>query len=82
MVSYEQKSIKSVFLDDDRHSHPISTEKISAIAQKRLQFINIDEETLYQISLSQKIRLWGVIKHNIFHILWLDEEHEVCPSNK
>jgi hypothetical protein len=79
---FERRTIRDVFVTGDRHSHPMSTQKISKKAQDRLNALNIDVETIYQLSLDQKCRLWGILEYNIFNILWLDVNHTVCVSNK
>ena len=81
LVFFEGRAVEDIFnsAGGDRHSHLIAVDRIILTAQKRLEALNIDANVLHQLSLGHAPRLWGVLQHNIFHILWLDEKHEVCP---
>lgn len=63
-----------------KHNHPLPYSKMSDAAQKRLDALNLDIETLYQLNLGTPVRIWGVFDQNIFQILWLDPEHKVYKS--
>jgi hypothetical protein len=39
-------------------------------------------ETMFRFRLSGEKRLWGFRNHEIFHVVWWDPEHKVCPSEK
>lgn len=62
------------------HNHPIAAAKLSAEAKSRLEAMNLDIETLFQLDLGTPARLWGMLEHNIFHVIWLDPEHSVYRS--
>jgi hypothetical protein len=61
----------------------IPVRNLSPIAQVRLRAIRRDDEDeLYEIRFGNKPRLWGIRgkSTSVFHILWWDPEHQVCPS--
>lgn len=64
------------------HNHPMPIAKLSKAAKARIEALNLDEQTLFQLDLKTPARLWGILEHNIFHIIWLDINHEVYISNK
>lgn len=80
IVSFEGIKVKDIFnfQRKDRHTHPISINRLNPIAQTRLNDLNLNYDIIYQLRLTQKVRLWGILEYNIFYILWLDENHEVC----
>lgn len=59
------------------HNHPMSIDKLSREAKARLDVLNLEVETLFQLDLKTPARLWGLFEHNIFHVIWLDKEHKV-----
>jgi hypothetical protein len=55
--------------------------KLSPDAHRRLEAIQRDdEEWLHEIRLGARPRLWGIRRGDIFHILWWDANHQVCPA--
>lgn len=75
LVAFEGKTIEQIMSLD--HNHPLSTKKLSSIAKNRVEALRLDSETLYQLNLGTPVRLWGILEHNIFHVIWLDREHAV-----
>ena len=65
---------------DKGHNHSMPYSKISETAKKRLNALNLDFETLFQLNLGTPVRLWGVFDQNIFQILWLDPDHKVYKT--
>jgi hypothetical protein len=67
----------------EKHSHLVDINKIIPEAQKRLQKIGQDDlDQLYSLSLSGRLRVWGIKDGNIFWLLWWDPQHSICPSLK
>lgn len=61
---------------------PIPAGSFSADAKKRWKEIELDDyDGLWELRLGGKPRVWGVLKHNIFYLVWWDPEHQVCPAN-
>ena len=66
-------------------NHSILISKMSQPARKRLEELKIDagdQETLYQLRIAQKERIYGIREHGEFHIIWWDPEHKANPSKK
>jgi hypothetical protein len=56
--------------------------KLSRDARSRLQAIQRDDEDwLHEIRLGGQPRLWGIRRRSVFHILWWDPNHLVCPAS-
>lgn len=86
--SFEGQNWKDILCDTSGRNgntkhHQIETHRIIKEAQARLNEINMGQyDTLYSMSISGKIRLWGIINQGVFFIIWLDRNHEICPSGK
>ncbi|MCX7044059.1 MAG: hypothetical protein NTX50_01045 [Candidatus Sumerlaeota bacterium] len=68
------KRVPSCHYIDDLH-------KISKAARDRLTEINLDmmADYLFQLALSGKERIFGLLMDQYFKFLWWDPEHKVCP---
>ncbi|HEM3526233.1 TPA: hypothetical protein U1B46_000849 [Streptococcus suis] len=65
------------------NSHFIKIEDLIKEARDRAAELNLTiYESLYSLRLQSKIRLFGVLKEGVFHIVWYDCEHAICPSKK
>jgi len=63
-----------------RH-HSISVLDCSPRAQKRLRELKLnDVEEIFSFRLEWDLRVIGLKKLNYLQILWIDENHEVCPG--
>ncbi len=64
-------------------NHPMPIDKISAAALRRLADIGRDDiETLIQLNIQGKERVWGTRQGLIFHMLWWDPDHTVYRVTK
>jgi len=69
--------------DNKSKHHRVSTERVCGEAQKRLADRKLDDlQELFSLRLSAKIRIWGKLENEVFHFIWFDPEHTVCPSLK
>lgn len=75
LLRLEGKTVEELM--EKAHNHPMPIAKLSREAKARIKALNLDEQTLFQLDLKTPARLWGVLEHNIFHIIWLDKNHEV-----
>lgn len=75
LVKLEEKTVSQLM--EQAHNHPMATSKLSDIARARITALSLDIETIHQLDLKTPARLWGVLEHNIFHIIWLDPDHGV-----
>lgn len=67
------------------NNHFIDFKSIDKKAQDRLRQLNLMEfsDNLFSLRLNSKTRLFGFLDSSgVFSILWLDNNHEVCPSKK
>ncbi|MEV1331507.1 hypothetical protein AB0J20_18240 [Micromonospora costi] len=64
--------------------HAYSTETVGSAARARLADLRINELTdeLFRFRISGPKRLWGWRAEDVFHVLWWDPDHKVCPSDK
>lgn len=60
-----------------KHNHDWNPARLDDKVRERIKQLCIDEETLSQITLGQRPRLYGIWEGNVFHILWLDKLHEI-----
>ena len=63
--------------------HAIPINRLSRLAQTRLQEIELDDiEELFSFHLQGKPRIFCIRDMDIAKLLWYDPEHQVCPSKK
>lgn len=68
-----------------RKHHEIPIESLAATAQQDLVRRKLDEvvgDDVFRFRLDGTSRLWGFEVDGIFHVLWWDPNHEICPSEK
>lgn len=61
-------------------NHEIQRCDLTKEAQKRLDELNHREDTFCSVATGARTRIWGVRSDNVLEIIWLDPNHEVCPS--
>jgi hypothetical protein len=60
----------------------IPAENICKDARDRLDEIQADDlDELWELRLTGKNRVWGSRSGHVYHVLWWDPEHTVCPSH-
>jgi len=61
--------------------HNVSVKSVIPEAQKRLQKLNLDDvDELFSIRFDGELRIWGIRTFSYFRVLWIDLNHEICPS--
>ena len=60
-------------------NHSIPTARMGEGPRKRLIELKRFEDALYSIRIKNKHRWWGLIINGVFHFVWSDRYHEVCP---
>ncbi|WP_051364895.1 hypothetical protein [Rhodococcus sp. JG-3] len=58
-------------------SQPVDS--ICAEAQARLESLSIQTESVFRLRHGSDIRVWGYLEGALFHIVWYDRAHAVCP---
>ena len=62
-------------------NHSISIDRLCPEAQRRLKELKQDDiEEVFSLRLAGKLRLFGIRHNNCFRLLWIDFNHEICPS--
>lgn len=80
---FETMKIGSIFAPGAEHGKRYAIELLPAAPRKRLEELEHDDETeLVRLRLGGRERLYGILRENIFHILWWDPDHAVLPSMK
>lgn len=68
--------------DDGKSKHHyISADDFSHDATKRFNALKLSEEedALFSLAITNKIRIFGIRNGSKFHPIWYDPRHEVCP---
>lgn len=63
-----------------KHHHSVPTSKLHPDAQKRLEELHCDDNTLFSFKLQNKQRVWAIRVKDEAYILWWDPKHEICKS--
>lgn len=64
-------------------NHFISVEKLAPEAKNRLKELKMDDvDELFSLRLEGKLRIFGIRDLNVLNIVWIDPEHEICPTQK
>jgi len=76
--------IKSIKHDNNKSSnHSVKRDGLEKEATRRLDWLKLnDVDEVFSLRLTNKIRLIGFLQGNIFELLWVDLNHEVCKSSK
>lgn len=79
LISFEQRKWSDI-ISDKTKNHWIKCEDFSKEARERIEIIPQSYDSLFSIRLTGKIRLFGFIEDGVYYIIWVDQNHEVCPS--
>jgi hypothetical protein len=61
--------------------HNVSVSDIIPEARKRLEKLNYDDiDELFSIRFDGELRIWGIRTFSYLKVLWIDFNHEICPS--
>lgn len=61
------------------HDQPV--ESIHADAQRRLEHLKLDVESVFRIRHGNLIRIWGYVQAGTFYLVWFDRHHKICPTD-
>ena len=84
---FETMTWSDILLKGKKQNHSIAVDSLNKVAQERLEALQIEAEDVYSLRLGGKLRLYGLLIENVYHILWFDDDHEdnttcVCRSKK
>lgn len=79
LLTFENRKCSEIFRRSG-HNHPIAADVVCKTAQHRLKVMGLGDVLLHQLELAEEPgRIWGIMDHNIFHLLWIDPDHTVYP---
>jgi len=82
MRDYESRGWTAIYANPKR-DHPIALGDLCKDAQERVRELSLDDyEELFSFHFAGRERLWGIEIHHVFHVLWWDPDHQICPSEK
>jgi hypothetical protein len=83
LCEYETKTWSEILVQEQYRNHRVEFHRLCKEAQDRLTELNLDDlEQLVSLRLGAKERVWGILDHNIMHLIWWDPDHQICPSLK
>lgn len=63
--------------------HAITIDKLCKEARQRLEELKLDDlDSLFSLRLDGTLRVFGIRNQNYLRIVWVDQDHEICPSSK
>ncbi|WP_287625090.1 hypothetical protein [Parabacteroides sp.] len=63
--------------------HSIDIKDLCEEAQERLVELKLDDlDSLFSLRLDGTLRIFGIRNQNYLRILWVDQDHKICPSQK
>lgn len=69
--------------DASSKHHAITLDKLSKEARDRLTALKLNDlDSLFSLRLDGTLRIFGIRNQNYLRILWVDQDHEICPSFK
>lgn len=81
LSDFESMTWGEILVAAKKQNHSIPVEEICKDARRRLDEIGYgDLESLISLRLEGRRRVWGVMNNGALTLLWLDENHEICPS--
>jgi hypothetical protein len=63
----------------DQEVESLRSEAREALRQRKLSVI-FGDNNIFRFRVDGTTRLWGFRQGRIFHIVWWDPNHEVCPT--
>ena len=66
-----------------KRDHAVSIAKFIKKARGRLKTLKLDDrDELWRFRFDGEQRIWGIRNLHVFHILWWDPQHQICPTSK
>lgn len=83
IIQYSARKWGKIKLDthDDGKSkhHFLNYDSLCSKAQDRIKFMNIDDDAIYSLALTNRLRVIGLRDGRVFRAIWYDPNHEFCP---
>ena len=82
LSEYETQTWGQIISQSNGKNHYIEVEELCPEARSRLDQLRLSPDTVISLRLNGKNRAFGLRQSNVLQLLWLDQNHEVCPSHK
>ncbi|MFQ7233385.1 MAG: hypothetical protein ACLRPU_00815 [Enterococcus hulanensis] len=82
LADFESMTWNDIQVNAKKQNHFISVSDMIKEAGQRLEQLGIVEDELFSLRVNGKMRIFGILRTGEFEILWLDCNHEICPSKK
>jgi hypothetical protein len=81
LANFESMTWNDILIKAKKQNHSVPLSRLCKEAQDRLIEMRLDNlDELVSLHLSGIERVWGFRMHAVFHVLWWDPHHRVCPS--
>jgi len=78
---YESQTCSQIWGEQDNGCKRYEVEGAHPNITGRLLDLERDDETaVHTLRVTGKYRVYGILRHHIFYVLWIDREHEMWPS--
>lgn len=57
---------------------PLAGEAVRRLTELQL----VDLTKIHRLEFTGTQRLYGVLRDNVFHVIWWDPDHKICPTSK
>lgn len=79
--NYETQTCAEIWGQHDNGCKRYEVESTHENIIKRLLELDRDDETaVHTLRVKGAYRVYGILRENVFHVLWLDPDHEMYPS--
>ena len=83
LSNFETMTWSEILIVAKKRNHTISVDNLCRTARKRLQETGqSDLGQVVSLHLTGTQRVWGRLSEGVFHLLWWDPYHQICPSLK
>jgi hypothetical protein len=80
LKSYESRTWAEIIANNKR-DHAVPVARLIKPARERLNDLKLDDvDELFRLRLTGTQRVWGIREGRVFHLIWWDPDHEICPS--
>jgi hypothetical protein len=81
LIQFEAKDWNQIFVIEKKHNHSVPVIEFDCPKAKKWMRENLpDQDELWTLRLSGPERIWGVFREGVFHVLFWDPAHQICPS--
>ena len=82
LANFESMTWGEILVDGKKQNHHIPIADLCQGARTEAARLRLDVDELCVLHLNGTQRVWGILADGVFHLLWWDPHHDVCPSKK